>query len=172
MRISLTKAVAILALALACSAAYASGTIKLIKHGPPAPAFALKDLQGNTHSMDAYRGKVLIVNFWATWCPPCRAEMPALERVWRSLESEGVALIAIDFGEPEADVTQFAVESKTSIPLLLDTHGTQAHLWGVRSLPTTFIIGRDGRVAYRVQGERKWDSPHIVQQIRALAKHP
>jgi peroxiredoxin len=137
-----------------------------------APAFELHDSNGELHTLARYQGKVLVVNFWATWCAPCREEMPSLERLGELLKQDGVVVLAIDFGEPADAVIEFAKETGISLPLLIDHRGTQAPTWGVRALPTTYIVDRQGQIVHTVHGERQWDKPEIVESIRAIATRP
>ena len=137
-----------------------------------APAFELADPSGKRYALKDYKGKVLVVNFWATWCPPCRKEMPSMQRLWRALQAQGVELIAIDFGESAEDVAAFAAETGIEIPLLLDPTGDIVHKFKAVGLPTTFIIDRQGRLAYHAAGEREWDAPKIAAVLAKLAAEP
>ena len=111
-----------------------------------------------------------VINFWATWCPPCRQEMPSLQRLWRTLQPDGVELVAIDFGDPPAPVQEFAREANIRFPLLLDPLGETVRAYGVVGLPTTFVVDRQGQVAIKATGERDWDAQRIVDAIRKLAQ--
>jgi peroxiredoxin len=135
---------------------------------PPAPGFLLEDLEGKSHDMAQYRGKVLIVNFWATWCPPCRAEMPSMERAWNLLRDEGVELVAISVGDTPEQVRAFQAETPVGFPLLLDRDLKVHDLWKLRGMPTTYVIDPEGRQVFRAEGGRKWDSPRILEIIRSL----
>jgi peroxiredoxin len=161
------------AFALVSSSVFASELKDSLKHLAErhnAPAFELPDASGNKISSKDFAGKVLVVNFWATWCPPCRKEMPSMQRLWHSLRKEGVELIAIDFGDPPEPVQEFAREENIEFPLLLDPTGDVVRAFGVVGLPTTFVIDRQGRVALKAIGERDWDAEHIVTTIRKLAR--
>lgn len=136
------------------------------------PGFELPDLKGRTHRLSDQRGKVVLINFWATWCPPCRKEMPSLKRLWAKLGNEPFALYAVDAGEEAELVSEFLFEAdiENSFTILLDREGDVMRQWRVPGLPTTFILDKSGRIAHRVVGGREWDSPEIVDRIRVLLK--
>ncbi len=133
-----------------------------------APDFTLPDLDGEPHRLADYRGKVVIVNFWATWCPPCRAEMPSMQRAWERLREQGVVMLGIDVGEDEETVFQFLADYPVEFPLLLDRDSRVIEAWGVRGLPTTFVVDPEGRLVYRAVGGRQWDSPRLLKAVLAL----
>lgn len=112
-----------------------------------APDFTLTTTDGDKVQLSTLRGKPVILNFWATWCPPCRAEMPALEALWQQYDSGGVLVLGIDQGESAVTVERFARGVVgTTFPLLLDTQREIGAEYGVRALPTTFFIDAQGRV--------------------------
>ena len=171
----ISRFIAAALLSLSASSALGAGvglTFPSLSPAERAPLFELKDLNGQVHTLDQYKGQVLLVNFWATWCQPCRAEMPALERAEKALADIGVKLLAIDYGEPEEDVQAFAEETGTGITLLLDPKGRQARAWPLRGLPTTFIVNRAGMITHKIQGERAWDSEEVLAALRKAATHP
>jgi peroxiredoxin len=135
---------------------------------PQAPAFELVDLDGKIHHLSDYRGKVLVVNFWATWCPPCREEMPSMERAWQKMKQEGMVMMAINVGEDEDTIFQFTANYPVTFPLLLDQDSEVVGRWGVRGLPTTYVVDPRGRVVYRAIGGREWDDPGLLEMMRAL----
>jgi len=137
---------------------------------PEAPGFVLQDPNGRVHSLADMRGQPVIVNFWATWCPPCRAEMPAMQRAWEQLQGEGIWLVAVNVGEGIEDVTAFLEEVPVTFPVPMDTDMTVSQSWPMRGLPTTFVVDPDGRLAYRAQGEREWDAPELLDLVRALKR--
>jgi cytochrome c biogenesis protein CcmG/thiol:disulfide interchange protein DsbE len=112
-----------------------------------APDFTLAAVDGDDIQLSSLRGRPVILNFWATWCSPCRAEMPELEAVWQRYQADGLVMIGVDQGEDAATVAQFArgvVE--TTFPLLLDTNQAVGRAYGVRALPTTVFIDAEGRI--------------------------
>ena len=135
---------------------------------PLAPDFELASLKGRDHRLSDYRGKVVVVNFWATWCPSCLAEMPSMNRAWRDLSPDGFVLLAVNVGEDRQTVEDFAANFQLAFPVLLDPGNTQSDEWSIWGLPTTFIVDPRGRIAYRAVGGRDWDDPELMAQIRAL----
>lgn len=135
---------------------------------PEAPDFELTDIDGKTHRLSEYRGKVLIVNFWATWCPPCREEMPSMQRAWGLLEQDGILMLAVNVGEDEDIIFQFMANYPVEFPLLMDRDSSVVGAWPVRGLPTTFVVDPEGRLAYRAIGGREWDDPQLLEIVRGL----
>lgn len=122
-------------------------TIEAPKAGFLAPDFTLTTTDGETVTLSALRGKPVIVNFWATWCPPCRAEMPAFEQVWQRFNRGEVMILGVNQGENATAVVRFARDYVgTSFPLLLDSRTEVGARYGIRALPTTFFIDADGRI--------------------------
>lgn len=134
----------------------------------PAPAFTLPDVDGNLHQLSDYRGKVVVLNFWATWCPPCRYEMPAMERLRQQVQGDAIVVLAINVGEDEDTVFEFTGSYPVEFPLLLDQQGKVIEDYPVVGLPTTYIIGPQGRIRYRAVGSREWDDPALIEELRAL----
>jgi len=138
---------------------------------PAAPDFSVEDMDGAVHTLSAYRGKVVILNFWATWCPPCREEMPSMERAWQKLRHEDIVMLAVNVGEDEDTVFEFTASYPVEFPLLLDRKSEVIGNWPVRGLPTTFVIDPQGKIVYRAIGGRDWDDPGVLKKIRALKAH-
>jgi len=137
---------------------------------PEAPALVLDDLAGKRHDIAAYRGHVVIVNFWATWCAPCRKEFPALERAWQKLAPAGVSLLAVSMGDRRESVERFLRKYPASFPILLAPDPTLGRLWQLQGMPTTYVVDRSGRIYFGAIGERVWDDPAILGQILSLTK--
>ena len=135
---------------------------------PEAPAFDLQTPDGTQVALADLRGEVVVVNFWATWCPPCRAEMPAMERAWQGLRDKGVRFVAINVDEDGDTVAEFAESVGVSFPLLLDPGSKVTKNWPLRGLPTTFVVDANGRLRLIALGEREWDDQPIMQQILSL----
>jgi len=137
-----------------------------------APEFDLVGHDDVRIRLSDYRGKPLIVNFWATWCPPCRAEMPSMQRAWEQVREEGIALIAINVGESAGEIERFIEQVQVDFPLPMDTNSQVVQAWPVRGLPTTFVVDPEGRLAYKAAGEREWDDPALLDLVRDLRSKP
>ena len=133
-----------------------------------APDFSLQDTEGKTHRLSDYRGKPVIINFWTTWCPPCREELPSMNRAWHQLEQEGIAMLAINMGEDEDTIFVFSADYPTDFPILMDLTGEVIEQWPVKGLPTTYVVAPDGTIAYRAIGSREWDDAELLDKVRAL----
>jgi thiol-disulfide isomerase/thioredoxin len=136
--------------------------------GGAAPALALRDTEGRTHDLAAYRGKVVLVNFWATWCEPCRQEMPSIQRLRDRLAGKPFAVLAVNVDEPDARVRRFLEQTALDLPILMDPDKVVTRRWGVRVLPVTFLVGPDGRVRYRLVGDLDWNSETVAGVIAGL----
>jgi peroxiredoxin len=113
---------------------------------PQAPAFTLVGLDGKQHALSEYRGHVVLVNFWATWCIPCRAEIPELEVAYKKYGPRGVVFLGVDWKEGHDDVKAFTDERQVTYPVLLDTDGKAYSAYQVPALPQTFILDKQGRI--------------------------
>lgn len=135
--------------------------------GKPFPEFQLPDLEGRMLRLDG--GSPLLLNFWATWCPPCRAEMGGLERLYREMRSTGLAVIGISIDDDINLVREFVLQSRITFPILIDRAAalTRRRL-ALRVFPTTVLIGRSGLVSEVVVGERNWDALPARGMVRAL----
>ena len=136
--------------------------------GGPAPTLRLLDLDGKEHALEAYRGKVVLINFWATWCEPCKDEMPSIERLRRSLEGRPFAVLAVNLAEPDSRVQRFLREVPLGFPVLMDRDTAAAKAWKARVLPATYIVGPDGRIRYSYLGELDWSREPVRKQIAEL----
>lgn len=139
--------------------------------GQPAPNFRLKDGQGNTVSLEQYRGTVVMLNFWATWCGPCRVEMPAMEALYRMFLRKDFEILAVSTDAQGTAVTRpFQRELSLTFPILHDADFHVALHYGARSLPMTFLIDRRGIIVDRVFGAADWQDPQAVDAIRDLVR--
>jgi len=145
-------------------------TLTKVAGNPDAPDFNLEDQDGNFMKMSDFKGKVVIINFWATWCPPCRKEMPSMQRAWEKLKQEGIVMLAINVGEDSDQIFAFTAEYPVEFPLLMDRDSSVVRQWKVRGLPTTYIVNPAGKLVYQAIGDREWDSDEIMNQIRRLKK--
>jgi len=134
----------------------------------PSENFVLSTPDGDDVALEDYRGKVVFLNFWATWCPPCREEMPSMQALYEELAEEGLAIVAVNVLEPEELVSDFIDENGFTFPVLLDHDGRVQLRYSVRAYPTTYIIDRGGNVIAVRPGYHDWASPEIVDAFRAL----
>ena len=138
-----------------------------------APDFSLRNLKGNYESLDSYRGQVVVLNFWATWCAPCRVEMPSFEKLYRRYRSEGVAVLAVTLDKNAGPkIKSFVDEYELSFPILLDEEGEVERLYPSMTIPFTYVIDREGRVVARVDGAKNWESNETFEAIEYLLKKP
>ena len=156
-----------IALLLALAGAAAAADLKLWTGGPP-PALVLKDLEGRQHQLADYRGKVVLINFWATWCAPCRDEMPSIQELKNKLAGRPFVVLAVNLDEPESRIRSFLTKMKLDFPILLDPDKKVARGWNARILPSSFIVGADGKVRYSLVGEINWANEHVVARISEL----
>jgi thiol-disulfide isomerase/thioredoxin len=136
--------------------------------GGATPVLALSDLDGRPHRLEDYRGKVVLVNFWATWCEPCRDEMPSLQKLRAGLEGRPFVVLAVNLAESESRVRRFLEHTPIACPVLLDREGGVAKAWGARILPASFVIGPDGAIRYWALGELDWSDERIRRSVLAL----
>jgi cytochrome c biogenesis protein CcmG, thiol:disulfide interchange protein DsbE len=122
--------------------------IGLPEVGEPAPDFALQSVSGEELRVSSQRGQVVLVNFWATWCVPCRSEMPAIERVYRQQAERGFRVVAVDVQESESEVQPFMTELNLTFPAVLDRDGYVSRLYRARALPSSFLIDRQGIIRF------------------------
>ncbi len=148
--------------------------LKRIEQRPMAPDFTLRDIDGTPYRLHKLRGKVVLVNFWATWCPPCRAEMPSLQRLWERLADEDFVLLAVAVNEKPPAIRKFLRSMKPSLrfTVLLDSEMDVARYWPLKGLPATFIMDKHSRVAYITHGALNWDTTEVITQLRQLIAEP
>jgi thiol-disulfide isomerase/thioredoxin len=137
-----------------------------------APEFDLQGPAGEPQRLLDHRGKPIILNFWATWCPPCRAEMPSMQRAHETVADEGISVIAVNVGEDAETIGRFLTETDVDFPIPMDLDSEVVQSYPVKGLPTTFVIDPDGRLVYSATGEREWDHPALLDQVRALKEQP
>ena len=135
-----------------------------------APAFTLQDMDEERHSLKDLRGKVVLLNFWATWCPPCRREMPSMERLYQKLKGDDFTVIAVNQMEDEDHVFAYIgqLQVDPSFTILFDRDSTVSSSFSVNGLPTTYLIDKQGNIRYRAIGGREFDHPEVEKQIRQL----
>ena len=136
--------------------------------GAPAPGFRLTDLAGNEVALADYRGRVVLVNFWATWCKPCEDEMPAMERLYEALAPEGFELLAVSVDEGIEEVLEFQERLDLSFPILHDPTKEASESYQSYRFPESFLVDRDGLLDARFIGPREWDAPAYRNRVRRL----
>jgi thiol-disulfide isomerase/thioredoxin len=139
---------------------------------PPlaAPDFTLPDLDGEARSLAEFRGKVVMLNFWATWCPPCRREMPSMQRLYEKYRERGLVVVAVNQFEDPDLVFEFTgrLSLEPTFPILFDRESRVSEQYKVKGLPTTYLLDREGRIHYRAIGGREFDHPEVEALIQGL----
>jgi thiol-disulfide isomerase/thioredoxin len=166
---ALVRAAAILVAALALAVPAAAKELKPWKGGAT-PPLVLKDLQGRDHRLEDYKGKVVVLNFWATWCEPCRDEMPSMQRLKEKMAGAPFALLAVNYAEGEARIAAFLQKVPVDFTLLLDRDAAVAKRWQARVLPYTVVIDPAQRIRYTVTGELDWSAPAVEAVLRKLLR--
>lgn len=138
--------------------AAASHVVREWPAGRPVPPLDLVDLDGKRWTIDALAGQVVVLNFWATWCEPCRVEMPSLEAMAARRRGEGVVVVAVNYLEAPEKIRHFLERAPFKPPILLDSDGDATVAWTPRVFPSTVLVGRDGRPAHTVVGALDWDA--------------
>ncbi|MFP3873430.1 MAG: redoxin domain-containing protein [Thiohalophilus sp.] len=134
------------------------------------PVLDLQDANGRQHVIDDYTGKVRVINFWATWCPPCVEEIPSLNRLRAALADEPFELISVNYAQQADEVKEFLQEVEVNFPVLIDHDGAEAARWRVIAFPSTYVIDAEGRIRYGVNAAIEWDDPQIIEALRQLIR--
>ena len=130
--------------------------------------FSLAAMTGETISLSAQKGKVVFLNFWATWCGPCRHEMPSMEALYNRFKEEGLEILAVNSMEQQEEVLDFMTSNGLSFPVPLDEDGRVTGAYGIQAIPTTYLIDREGMIILRLVGSIDWDTPEIHTAIETL----
>ncbi|MCL4763713.1 MAG: TlpA family protein disulfide reductase [Burkholderiales bacterium] len=154
---------------LASASATAAGALRT-GSGEPAPPLALRSLDGTDVRLAEFRGRTVLVNFWATWCAPCVVEMPSIARLRTALRAEGFEVLAVNVQENAARIRPFVERLGLDFPVLRDHDGSARRDWDVRVFPSTFVVGPDGSVALVAVGELDWDAPEVIARVRAVMR--
>ena len=156
-------ALAALLLAAAWPAAANAGTV-------PAPAFSLASRDGKQVSLADLKGQVVMINFWASWCGPCRQELPALDQIYAKYKPMGFTLVAINVESEKADAERFLEKTPASFPILFDPDNKVSGNYGVSAMPTTVLVDRQGRVRWQHRAYKPGDEAKYIEQIRAALR--
>jgi peroxiredoxin len=141
----------------------------LLGEGVPAPNFSLPDLEGKKVSLTDFKGKVVLLNIWATWCAPCVAEMPSMEKLYQELKGEDFLLLAISVDESGAEaVKPFVEKHRLGFPVLLDTNGEIKNLYQATGIPESFIIDKNGIIVEKIIGPRDWADSRAIRYFRNI----
>lgn len=133
-----------------------------------APEFILKDIYGNSHALSSLKGKVVLLNFWATWCPPCKAEMPSFNRLYREMRPRGLEIIAVSNDNAISYVKEYLTKNSFDFRVLWDENKNITKKYKVFTVPTTFLIDKQGIIVEKFLGEYTWTSPEIRKKIEKL----
>jgi len=140
--------------------------------GKRAPEFTLKDLNDKMIALSSLQGNVVLINFWATWCPPCRAEMSSLNNLYKEYKNNGLTVIAVSTDRSASSVKDFLSKKPVELPVLLDSESKVSRRFKVFSLPTSFLLDKKGVIVQKFLGEEEWDSPEMKKKIRELLAAP
>jgi len=136
----------------------------------PVPPFSLEGVDGTVYDPEALKGKTWLINFWAVWCAPCLAELPALNNAWNQLEDENVGMLAINIGEDADEIDAFLKEHDLRIdfPIVIGDAIRSLGNWSARALPHTVVVNSEGRVVFEASGPREWDDQEFIDAVAAL----
>lgn len=135
-----------------------------------APALELQDIEGKKYKLEDHRGKVVILNFWATWCPPCVKEIPSLGRLQKAFSKKDLLVLSVNIGENKKEVKEFLKQVPADFPVLLNPDGSTVKQWKIIAFPMTFVINQQGTIQLAYFGGLEWDDPNVVAQLRGLIR--
>lgn len=146
-----------------------AGDLKPYKGESKPPPLSLPDLSGTIRTLDSFKGKVVLINFWATWCPPCRIEMPSMWRLKNKFRDKPFEVLAVDMGEEKVTITTFMPDKmERDFVVLMDMEGKALKDWKIFAFPTSFLIGKKGKIRYALYGGFEWDGPEPVKVVQML----
>jgi len=145
--------------------------LKTFSANHPPISIDLPDIHGNTITKTDYTGKVTVINFWATWCPPCIEEIPSLNRLKNKMQGFPFEIISINYAEDQKTILEFMHRINVEFPVLLDQNGDFARQWNVISYPSTFVIDAQGKIRYGVNAAIEWDSPELIEKMKSLSRN-
>ena len=165
---NVTRLGVLVLLATACRVASAEPELQPWTGANPAPAIELKTLDGRPFQLEELRGKVVLVNFWATWCEPCVEEMPSIQKLRARLASASFEVVAINYQEGEARIRGFLRKMPLAFPIVRDTDGDVARAWQARIFPSSYLVDAEGRIRYVLKGATDWSAPETVKKVESL----
>jgi thiol-disulfide isomerase/thioredoxin len=154
------------------TAAFSAAGIPVLREPVPMVDFILPLLDGTSRNTAELRGKVVFLNFWATWCGPCRAEMPSMEALYHRFKEQGLEILAVNLQESQKEVSAFMQQLGLTFPTALDQPGSIGAAYGVMAIPTTYIVDRNGGIIARVMGSLDWNSPRLFSAFETLLNSP
>jgi len=137
----------------------------------PSINFTLKNLSDESVDLEDYRGKVVFLNFWATWCGPCKYEIPSMQELYDVYKDDGLEIVAVNLAERKSTVAKFVDEYEMTFPVLLDERSSVGSIYGARSIPTSYIIDRNGNILSMFVGAREWDTPEIYDLFEKVLEY-
>jgi peroxiredoxin len=164
---TLSKLICVVLAAAGCAGATAGDTLA---NGAAAPGFQLESAAGKTVNLSDYRGQVVLLNFWASWCGPCRKEMPILEQLHKQYKSKGFTMVGVNVEPSSADAVNWLKSTPVSFPILFDTDSSVSKLYRVEGMPNTVIVDRNGKVRYIHRGYKPGEENEYLDQIRTLIR--
>jgi thiol-disulfide isomerase/thioredoxin len=150
--------------------AFSDAGLPILSRTVPIEDFSAELLDGNSVRLTDLTGKVVFLNFWATWCGPCRMEMPSMQALYQKLKGDGLEILAIDVQEDKRTAAAFIASNKLNFPTALDPSGRIAATYGIEAFPTTYIIDRKGNIISRVVGAVNWNTPALVNAFKTLLR--
>ena len=148
----------------------AAGTLKQYKGKLTSPEFSLTDIQGNKHLLSDYKGNIVLLQFWATYCSPCRKEMPTMNKLIKKMEGKAFKIVTINMAESRQTVEKFLNEVPVDFPVLLDSDGAILSQWKVFAAPANFILDKKGNIIFTLYGGIEWDSDDMVHKLIELTE--
>ncbi len=131
--------------------------------------FTVPALTGGTMDSKSLKGKIVLFNFWATWCPPCKREMPSIETLWKTLKGEAFTIAAVSTGEKRKTVEDFIAQNRYTFPIFLDEGGSMGRIYATQGIPTTYVLDKQGRIVAGIVGSTEYDNPELIKALRAMA---
>ncbi len=149
-------------------ASSASGKLTLYKGNLSSPEFNLTDMQGKKHSLSDYQGNIVLLQFWATYCTPCRKEMPTMNSLIKKMDGKPFKILTVNMAEAKPDIQKFIDQVPVDFPVLLDSDGAILSQWKVFAAPANFILDKKGNILFTLYGGIEWDSEEMVKKLSTL----